>query len=125
MHNNNRYLLKKEDQPFCHACDNPFTVKHILVECSDFTHIRNKYYTTTDVHTLFREVDSSKITEYLKEIKLFDKIKDHVKQDLFINTIFQYMYIHLLYLYKLTPVGHIVYNFYHFLNKNTDGPVNN
>ena len=53
---------------------NPFTVKHILVECSDFTYIRNKYYTTTDVHTLFREVDSSKITEYLKEIKLFDKI---------------------------------------------------
>ena len=68
------YLLKKEDQPFCHACDNPFTVKHILVECSDFTHIRNKYYTTTDVHTLFREVDSIKINEYLKEIKLFDKI---------------------------------------------------
>ena len=68
------YLLKKEDQPFCHACDNPFTVKHILVECSDFTHTRNKYYTTTDVHTLFREADSSKITEYLKEIKLFDKI---------------------------------------------------
>ena len=68
------YLLKKEDQPFCHACDNPFTVKHILVEWSDFTYIRNKYYTTTDVHTLFREVDSSKITEYLKEIKLFDKI---------------------------------------------------
>ena len=48
------YLLKKEDQPFCHACDNPFTVKHILVECSDFTHIRNKYYTTTDVHTFPR-----------------------------------------------------------------------
>ena len=68
------YLLKKEDQPFCHACDNPFTVKHVLVECSDFTHIRNKYYTTTDVHTLFREVDSSKIIEFLKEIKLFDKM---------------------------------------------------
>ena len=68
------YLLQKEDQPFCHACDNPFTVKHILVECSDFTYIRNKYYTTTDVHTLFREVNSSKITEYLKEINLFDKI---------------------------------------------------
>ena len=96
------YLLKKEDQPFCHACDNPFTVKHILVECTDFTHIRNRYYTTTDVHTLFREVDSSKITEYLKEIKLFDKIP--VQTD---------------------PIGHIVYNFYQFLNKNTDGPVNN
>ena len=68
------YLLKKEDQPLCHACDNPFTVKHILVECSDFTYIRNKYYTTTDVHTLFREVDSSKTIEFLKEIKLFGKI---------------------------------------------------
>ena len=38
---------------------------------------------------------------------------------------FQYIYIHLLTLYKLTHIGHIVYNFYHFLNKNTDGPVNN
>ena len=28
-------------------------------------------------------------------------------------------------LYKLTPIGHIVYNFYQFLNKHTDGPVNN
>ena len=72
------YLLKKEDQPFCHTCDKPCIVKHILVECSDFTHIRNKYYTTNDVHTLFREVDSIKITEYLKEIKLFDNILDHV-----------------------------------------------
>ena len=54
------YIITKCASLFCHACDNPFTVKHILVECSDFTHIRNKYYTTTDVHTLFREVDSSK-----------------------------------------------------------------
>ena len=35
------------------------------------------------------------------------------------------MYIHLLSLYKLTPIGHIGYNFYQILNKNTDGPVNN
>ena len=56
------YLLKKEDQPFCHACESPFTVKHFLIECPDLTHIRNKFYTTTDVQTLFREVDFSKIT---------------------------------------------------------------
>ena len=68
------YLLKKEDQLFCHACDSPFTVKHFLIECPDLTHIRNKFYTTTDVHTLFREVDFSKITEYLKELGLYDKI---------------------------------------------------
>ena len=68
------YLLKKEDQPVCHACRCPFTVKHVLIECSDFTHIRNKFHTTTDVHTLFQKVDSSGITKYLKEIKLYDKI---------------------------------------------------
>ena len=48
--------------------------KYVLIECSDFTHIRNKFYTTTDVRTLFREVDFSKITEYIKEIRLYDKI---------------------------------------------------
>ena len=67
------YLLKKEDQPFCHACDSPFTVKHFLIEYPDFTHIRNKFY-TTGVHTLFRVVDFSKITEYLKKLGLYDKI---------------------------------------------------
>ena len=65
------YLLKREDQPFCHACDSPFTVKHFLIECPD---LRNKFYTITDVHTLFREVDFSKITEYLKELGLYYKI---------------------------------------------------
>ena len=68
------YLLKKEDQPFCHVCDSPFTVKHVLIECPDVTYIRNKFYTITYVHTLFREVDFSKITEYLKELGLYDKI---------------------------------------------------
>ena len=116
------YLLIKEDQPFCHACDNPFTVKHILIECSDFTHIRNKYYTTTDVHTLFRKVDSSKITEFLssRQTGIVDK-----QEFLIYIYIYIYIYIHLLTLYKLTPIGRIYYNFYQFLNKNTDGPVNN
>ena len=68
------YLLKKEDQPVCHTCDNPFTVKHILIECPDFTHIRNKFYTTTDLRTLFREVGPSRIAEYLKEIGICNKI---------------------------------------------------
>ena len=68
------YMLKKEDQPVCHTCDNPFTVKHILIECPDFTHIRNKLYTKTDVRTLFREVGPTRIAEYLKEIGIYNKI---------------------------------------------------
>ena len=41
----------------------------------DFIHIRiHKFYTTTDVHTLFGKVDIAKISEYLKELGLYDKI---------------------------------------------------
>ena len=68
------YLLKSKDQPFSHACDSPFTVKHFLIECPDFTHIRNKFYTSTDVHTIFREVGPSRIAEYLKEIGIYNNI---------------------------------------------------
>ena len=68
------YLLKKEVQPFCRACHSPFTVKHGLIECSDFTHIRNKFYTTTDIHTLFPKVDAFKITEYPKELGFYNEI---------------------------------------------------
>ena len=30
------YLLKREEQPYCFGCDAPFTVRHSLLECSDF-----------------------------------------------------------------------------------------
>ena len=40
-----------------------------------FTHNKNKFYTTTYTHTLFREFDTSKITEYLKELgRLYNMI---------------------------------------------------
>ena len=35
------YLLKREEPPYCFGCDAPFTVRHFLLECGDFTHIRN------------------------------------------------------------------------------------
>ena len=30
------HLSKREDQPKCIGCDTPFTVKHFLLECTDF-----------------------------------------------------------------------------------------
>ncbi|GFR98356.1 RNA-directed DNA polymerase from transposon X-element [Elysia marginata] len=65
------YLLKVEHQPYCTACECPLTVKHILVECADFS---LKYYKSTNMHTLFREVKASQISDYLKEIGLYGKI---------------------------------------------------
>ena len=65
------YLLKAENPPRCIPCDCPLTVKHILLDCVDFVHIRTKYYTATDLKTLFRDISQSCIINYLKEIKLF------------------------------------------------------
>ena len=30
------YLLNHEEQPFCIVCNQPFTVKHTLIDCIDF-----------------------------------------------------------------------------------------
>ena len=38
------YLLKREELPYCLGCDALFTVRHFLLECGDFSHIRNKYF---------------------------------------------------------------------------------
>ena len=40
----NSYLLKREELPYCLGCDALFTVRHLLLECGDFSHIRNKYF---------------------------------------------------------------------------------
>ena len=68
------FLLKREEQPYCYACDSLYTVQHILVECLDFKDTREKYYKTTNMFGLFRDVDPSMIFEYLKEIGVFNKI---------------------------------------------------
>ena len=68
------YLLKSEDPPFCYACDQNFTIKHILIECSDFLQIRSKYYRANDLQDLFQNINISLIFAFLKEIGLYYKI---------------------------------------------------
>ena len=37
------YLLKREIQPECVPCQEPFTVKHLLIDCTDLV-TRQKYF---------------------------------------------------------------------------------
>ncbi|GFO30462.1 ribonuclease hi [Plakobranchus ocellatus] len=62
------YLLKKEEQPFCYACDSLYTVRHIFIECPDFQVTRRKYFSVTDMYKLFREVKPHRIVGHLKEL---------------------------------------------------------
>ena len=68
------FLLRNEEPPECHACAAPYTAKHVLVECADFADTRNKYYQVSTLGKLFREIESSKIIGFLKEIGIYSKI---------------------------------------------------
>jgi len=67
------FLLKDEDQPECIPCQCPFSVKHILIECPDFTISRDKYYRVSSLKELFNQTSLLKIIEFLKEIQLYHK----------------------------------------------------
>ena len=68
------YLLKGEDAPFCIPCDQPLTLKHILVDCIDFAHIRDEYYTVHTIDQLFAFVPAINVIQFLKEAGLYNKV---------------------------------------------------
>ena len=41
------YLLNREDQPRCTACDCALTVAHMLLECHHYTVVRQRYFSVT------------------------------------------------------------------------------
>ena len=68
------YLLKREDRPFCVSCNEPFTVKHFLIDCIEFSHMRRQFFQTNDLRYLFENVTTDKILKFLKHINLFNKV---------------------------------------------------
>ena len=67
------YLLNNEQLPFCITCNEPFTVKHFLITCTEFNYIRNRYFTAKTVKELFSDTSSDKIINFLKETNLFSQ----------------------------------------------------
>ena len=68
------YILNREEQPFCIACNQHITVKHILTDCIDFLQDRNKYLQVRDLRQLFQDVIVDNILSFLKDTNLFNKI---------------------------------------------------
>ena len=73
-HLTHSYLRKREEQPFCISCDCPFTVKHFLLDCAEYGHIRPNYFSVTTMKNLFDTITPEVIFAYLREIELFHKI---------------------------------------------------
>ena len=67
IHGSNSYLHQGEDQPKCNACECPLTVKHILLDCTDFSDVGQKYFSVASTNDLFDRVDVRNIVAFIKE----------------------------------------------------------
>jgi len=63
-----------EDPPECVSCNEPFTVKHFMTECSDLRPTRDKYYNVHDMKELFDTTHITSILDFLKEVNLYFKL---------------------------------------------------
>ena len=68
------YLLQGEEHPQCVVCDAPFTVRHFLLECGDFTQVRNNCFHVDNMKELFQDIHIDSIMTFLRQINLFNKI---------------------------------------------------
>ena len=68
------YILKNQQAPFCIPCNELFTVKHFFMTCAEFDYIRTKYFNVKTIKELFNDIPTKKILDFLKEIRLFNKI---------------------------------------------------
>ena len=68
------YILRQEDPPECTACQEIYSVRHVLIDCIDLGLIRPRFYTVPDMKTLFDTISVDRILSFVKEVNLFDKI---------------------------------------------------
>ncbi len=66
--------MSGEDVPRCVACDCNLTVEHILIECGDFSEVRQRYHDAGSLQQLFQETNVTSVFDYLREIGLFYRI---------------------------------------------------
>ena len=65
------YLLEGKQQPMCYACQTKYTVKHILIECTDLAHIRKTFDSANNMKELFQNAEINNVISFLKTMKLF------------------------------------------------------
>ena len=48
------HLLTRDPPPTCNNCTHPLTIQHILTDCSKCQHIRQKYYSYSNLKKIFK-----------------------------------------------------------------------
>ena len=70
-HFTHSFIRKGEPPPECITCGCQFTVKHILLECEDYSHFRNNYFSETNMKDLFENTSPDNIIGFIKETELY------------------------------------------------------
>ena len=65
-------LLAGGDESECVTCQCPLTVKHILIECTDFRDIRNKYFVPSTMKDVFEQVSMRNVINFIKETHFYN-----------------------------------------------------
>ena len=65
----NGYLLRGELRPMC--CNTRLTVRHVLLKCAKYAHIRRKYFAFNSLFELFRDTPAGFIIQFLRECNLY------------------------------------------------------
>ena len=68
------YILRQEDPPECTACQEIYSVRHVLIYCFDLGFIRPRFYTVPDIKGLFDTISVDRILSFVKEANLFAKV---------------------------------------------------
>ena len=74
-----QHLMERRDEPVCVSCQVPLTVKHFLVECCEYTDVRNRVFqrrnlTLTHILTQSDAFSLPKLMEFLRATDLYNKI---------------------------------------------------
>ena len=69
-----RFLLAGEESPECVSCNCKLTIRHLLLECIEFSNMRQKYYRYNNLKHLFDCTQPKKILDFLREVGLYNKL---------------------------------------------------
>ena len=70
------HLMENRPSPKCNFCgeSQQLSVKHILLECSHFSHKRRQHFQVVDLRQLFTTVSSRIIIDFVKDIGLYNSL---------------------------------------------------
>ena len=64
------HLFTQRKTTKCYACQIKYTVKHILIECTDLAHIIKTFYSANNMEELFQNTEINNVISFLKTVKI-------------------------------------------------------